>query len=135
MIGFRIVIDTPETLGAELGDGGIDIALPPEVRPHPGIRFSPFDDERHSLGRAVGHPLRADASEEMSPQSIEAHAFVLRPSRPTPASTVGWFVTRAPLGRMDRPGRREAVQWPNWALHHLICTSGRFSGRIPPIAS
>jgi DNA-binding transcriptional LysR family regulator len=76
---IRIVIDTPEALAAEIGTGGIDIAILPEVQAFPGIRFSPFKDERHSLYCAAGHPLWTVPTEALTPAGIEAHAFVVRP--------------------------------------------------------
>lgn len=115
---IRIVIDTPEALVAELGNGGIDIALLPEVQPYPGIRFSPFKDERHSLYCAEDHPLWAVAPEDLSPAMIETHAFVVRP-----------YANRRELRLF--PDAVVKATASNMEAQAMFILSGRFLGYLP----
>lgn len=117
-VAIRIVIDTPEALVAELGNGGIDVALLPEVQPYPGIRISPFRDERHSLYCAVGHSLWTLPPEEMSPAQIEAHAFVVRP-----------YANRRELRHF--PGAEVKATASNMEAQAMFILSGRFIGYLP----
>lgn len=115
---IRIVIDTPEALVAELGNGGIDIALLPEVQPYPGIRFSPFKDERHSLYCAAGHPLWATPTEEMSTARIQTHAFVVRP-----------YANRRELRHFPEAVVKALAS--NMEAQAMFILSGQFVGYLP----
>jgi DNA-binding transcriptional LysR family regulator len=74
----QIVIDAPEALVTELGNGGIDIAILPEVQSYQGLKFSYLRDERHSLYCATGHPLFTVPEEALSATVIGKYAFVVR---------------------------------------------------------
>lgn len=76
---IKITIDVPEALVSDLGNGGIDIALIPEVQPYRGLKFTQFKQEIHSLYCAVGHPLYSVADQDLHRAEIEKHAFVVRP--------------------------------------------------------
>ena len=117
-VAIRIVIDTPEALVTELGNGGIDIALLPEVQPYPGIRFSPFKNERHSLYCAAGHPLWAVPSETLSPASIETHAFVVRP-----------YANRRELAHFPKAAVTATAS--NMEAQAMFILSGCFVGYLP----
>lgn len=115
---IRIAIDTPEALIAELGNGGIDIAFLPEMQPYPGIQFSPFKDERHSLYCAVGHPLWAVPPAEVSPPLIEEHAFVVRP-----------YANRRELRHF--PDAVVKAMASNMEAQAMFILSGHFVGYLP----
>lgn len=114
----RIVIDTPEDLVAELGNGGIDIAILPEMQPYAGIRFSPFKDERHSLYCAVGHPLWTVSPGNLSSSMIEAHAFVVRP-----------YANRRELRHF--PNAVVKATASNMEAQAMFVLSGHFVGYLP----
>lgn len=115
---IRIVIDTPEDLITELGNGGIDIAILPEVQPYAGIRLSPFKDERHSLYCGVGHPLWTVPAEALSPDLIEAHGFVVRP-----------YANRRELQHF--PNALVKATASNMEAQAMFILSGHFVGYLP----
>lgn len=74
---LHLKIDAPEVLLAELGTGGVDLAILPETRSYGGLRFTPLKIERHLLYCAAHHPVLATGS----PPAVEAiaqQAFVVR---------------------------------------------------------
>jgi DNA-binding transcriptional LysR family regulator len=75
----QILIDAPEAIVSELGNGGIDIGIIPEVQPYQGLKFSPFKHEKHSLYCAKGHPLFTAADSDFSLAAMQDFQFVVRP--------------------------------------------------------
>lgn len=73
---IEITVSLPEQLMAEIGNGGLDIAIVPEVRQAKGLNSTRFYDEAHSLFAAEGHPiLKADP---LSRAVVEEQAFAVR---------------------------------------------------------
>lgn len=114
----EIVIKIPEDLVADLGNGGIDIAILPEVQPYRGLRFTPLRSEAHSLYRSPGHPLRARASADLTQADVEAHPFVVRP-----------YSNLRELQHF--PGARVSATASNMEAVAIFVLSGRFLGYLP----
>jgi DNA-binding transcriptional LysR family regulator len=72
-----ITVGGPEQLLSELGNGGLDTAILPEVRLHKGLTFTRFYEERHSLFAARSHPIWHEKA--INRETVERHSFVVRP--------------------------------------------------------
>lgn len=114
----RIMIDDPEALVTEVGNGGIDIAIIPEVQPVAGLKFTRFRDERHSLYCAVGHPLFVSAPATLTLAAIEAHPFVVRP-----------YANRRELQHF--PNAVVKASASNMEAQAMFVLSGQFLGYLP----
>jgi DNA-binding transcriptional LysR family regulator len=75
---FDLTISNPENLIAEIVNGGIDIAVMPQIDVAGGFRQSHFYDELHSLYCGDRHPLFG-AEKPPKTAEIEACGFVVRP--------------------------------------------------------
>lgn len=73
---MELTVSLPEQLLAEIGNGGLDIAIIPETRPAKGLNFTRFYDEAHSLFAAERHPLWHGGEPTLA--AIEEQAFVVR---------------------------------------------------------
>ena len=113
---LNIDIDAPEALLADLGNGGIDIAILPETQTYRGLKFSPLRDERHSLHCAAGHPLfrRQDVTED----EIASHPFVVRP-----------YANSRELHHFPEATARAYAS--NMEAQALFILSGRYLGYLP----
>ncbi|AUC96682.1 LysR family transcriptional regulator [Bradyrhizobium sp. SK17] len=75
----RIEVRSPESLISELGNGGLDLAILPEPGRYPGIRCIALRQEVHSLYCGSAHPLFGRRRTEIVRETVERHAFVVRP--------------------------------------------------------
>jgi LysR family transcriptional regulator, transcriptional activator for bauABCD operon len=115
---IKITIDVPEALVADLGNGGIDIALIPEVQPYRGLKFSPFKQEIHSLYCAIGHPLFGVPEPDLTRAEIEKHAFVVRP-----------YANMRELQHF--PGAAPKATASNMEAQAMFVRSGHYLGYLP----
>lgn len=115
---IEIVVKVPEDLVADLGNGGVDIAILPEMQPYRGLRFTPLRSEAHSLYRSAVHPLRAMKAAELTQGDIEAHPFVVRPY--------------SKLRELQHfPNARVSATASNMEAVAILILSGRFLGYLP----
>src|ERR1700761_2166875 len=76
-VSIKIEIKPPELLISELGNGGLDVAIVPEMRTYPGLRFSPLREEPQSLYCGAAHPLfRAS---RLDTKTVGQYPFAVRP--------------------------------------------------------
>jgi LysR family transcriptional regulator, transcriptional activator for bauABCD operon len=75
---IQLVIADPEILIAEIVNGGVDVAVAPQIDVVSGLKQTHFYDEPHSLYCAESHPLFSGKSEPTNAE-VERHAFVVRP--------------------------------------------------------
>ncbi len=113
---LTITIDAPEALLADLGNGGIDIAILPETQNYRGLRFSPLRDERHSLYCAAGHPLFKHP--DMTVADVAQHPFVVRP-----------YANSRELQHFPNAVARANAS--NMEAQALFILSGRYLGYLP----
>jgi DNA-binding transcriptional LysR family regulator len=76
---IKIEIKSPELLVSELGNGSIDVAIIPETRAYPGLRFSLLREEPQSLYCGSSHPLFDLPVSKIDLKKVGAHPFVVRP--------------------------------------------------------
>lgn len=76
---LEISIGVPEQLVADVGNGGLDVAVIPETRHYDGLCFKRFYEETHSLYCAGRHPLATNRTAPAERAEVERHAFVVRP--------------------------------------------------------
>ena len=74
----QLTIANPEILIAEIVNGGIDIAVMPQIDVVGGFRQSHFYDEAHSLYCGDRHPLFRSEKPPKTAE-VEAYGFVVRP--------------------------------------------------------
>jgi DNA-binding transcriptional LysR family regulator len=74
---IQLTIGNPEVLIAEIINGGIDLAVMPQIDVVGGFRQTHFYDEQHSLYCGDRHPLFQ--TDKPKTAEIEAHGFVVRP--------------------------------------------------------
>ena len=113
---LTVAIDVPEALLAELGNGGIDIAILPETQRYRGLKFSPLRDERHSLYCAVSHPLFERLG--VTRADVAQHGFVVR----TYANS---------LELQHFPTAAARAYASNMEAQALFILSGRYLGYLP----
>jgi len=115
---IEIVIGAPDTLLAEIANGGIDVAILPETQSYLGIRFSPLHAETHSLYCGRKHPLFAIPDRDLTTARIEAHAFVVRP-----------YANMRELQHFA--GARSQATASNMEAQVMFVMSGQFIGYLP----
>lgn len=113
---LTVTIDAPEALLADLGNGGIDIAILPETQRYRGLKFSPLRDERHSLHCAVTHPLFERRT--VTRADVARHAFVVRP-----------YANSRELQHF--PSAIARAYASNMEAQALFILSGRYLGYLP----
>jgi DNA-binding transcriptional LysR family regulator len=74
---IQLTIGNPEVLIAEIVNGGIDLAVMPQIDVVGGFRQTHFYDEQHSLYCGDRHPLFQ--TDKPKTAEIETHGFVVRP--------------------------------------------------------
>jgi DNA-binding transcriptional LysR family regulator len=75
---IQLTISDPKSLIAEIGNGGIDIAVMPQIEMAGGLRQVHFYDETHSLYCGDRHPLFS-VGKPLTIAEVEAHGFLMRP--------------------------------------------------------
>jgi DNA-binding transcriptional LysR family regulator len=78
-VTVKIEIKPPELLISELGNGGIDVAIVPEMQAYPGLRFTFLREEPQSLYCGSSHPLFDLPTAKINPKTVRPHPFVIRP--------------------------------------------------------
>src|SRR5581483_1060455 len=73
----RILIGSPQSLISELGNGGIDVAIMPEISRYPGIRYSPLRREAHSLYCGASHPLFRSRASKIDLKTVQRYPFAV----------------------------------------------------------
>jgi DNA-binding transcriptional LysR family regulator len=75
---IQLTIANPEVLFVEIVNGGIDIAVTPQIDVLSGLEQIHFYDEVHSLYCGDRHPLFKDQT-ELAIREVESCGFVVRP--------------------------------------------------------
>lgn len=114
----EISIGEPEQLISEVGSSGIDIALLPETHRYKGLDFTRFYEEVHSLYCGRRNALFGLPSRELTAESVETHAFVVRP-----------YANLRELQHYRRA--RVGAHASNMEAQAMFILSGHFLGYLP----
>lgn len=114
---IQLTISDPKNLVAEIVNGGIDVAVMPQIEMPGGLRQVHFYDETHSLYCGDRHPLfRIERPPKIA--EVEAHGFLMRP-----------YADRRELYHF--PNAKVLAHASNMEAQAAFILSGRLIGYLP----